>query len=290
MTDETPGAPGNRPGGPGGPAHHLDPDQVADLLEGLLPEDQAHTAEAHLAGCADCAALRDDLAAVPGLLAAGSAADPMPADVVDRVGAALAGAQATLTAAPTVVPLRAAARASWQMRLTQAAAVIVLLLAGVGVVLSVLGSGEDAGTSDAAGGQAAGPRAADSGGYPVTASGRDWTLRSLQKEAPSMVAGTFGADVAAEPRSEGSGAEEGPALTSNPAARLAGGPELAECVGNLALGPVTPLAVDLASWEGKPAAVIIVPTPDDPTTADVYVVDPQCPPGEMLVFLRVPRP
>ena len=49
------------------------------------------------------------------------------------------------------------------------------------------------------------------------------------------------------------------------------------------------MAVDLASYEGQPAAVVLLPTPDDPGTVDVFVVKPECPPGEFLYFVRVPR-
>ena len=44
-----------------------------------------------------------------------------------------------------------------------------------------------------------------------------------------------------------------------PAARLAGGPALADCVTELAGGPATPLAVDLATVDGQPAAVVLLP-------------------------------
>jgi hypothetical protein len=73
-------------------------------------------------------------------------------------------------------------------------------------------------------------------------------------------------------------------------ARLAGGAALAACVANLAGGPVTPLAVDIATFEGKPATVIVLPTPKDPTMVDAFVVEPGCPRGTWLYFERVPRP
>ncbi len=50
-----------------------------------------------------------------------------------------------------------------------------------------------------------------------------------------------------------------------------------------------PLAVDLARWQGQPAAVLVFPTPHDPASLDVYVVAPDCPTGLFLNFARVPR-
>ena len=38
------------------------------------------------------------------------------------------------------------------------------------------------------------------------------------------------------------------------------------------------------------AALIVLPTPDDAATVDVYVVAPACPPGELLYFVRAARP
>jgi hypothetical protein len=74
--------------------------------------------------------------------------------------------------------------------------------------------------------------------------------------------------------------------------RLAGGPDLADCVTALNDGPVTPLAVDLASWQGSPAAIVVLPTPDDPSTVDAWVVDPSCSRADakVLYFARVARP
>ncbi|MFL6288195.1 MAG: hypothetical protein ACJ73L_07335, partial [Actinomycetes bacterium] len=38
---------------------------------------------------------------------------------------------------------------------------------------------------------------------------------------------------------------------------------------------VAPLAVDIGLWQGKPAAVIVLPL-EDPTLAQVWVIDPAC--------------
>ena len=145
--------------------------------------------------------------------------------------------------------------------------------------------------SDSAGG-AASPNAA--GGYPVSASGQNWSEDSVVEGVPDLLAGSF---PAAPPAEGGAAAEGGNDDTARELAdaevfRLGGGKPLAECVAALVDGPGTPLAVDLATWQGQPAAVVLLPTPDDPSTLDVWVVGPGCSTADaqVLHFARVARP
>ena len=283
---------------------HVDAEALADLQEGLLDGPAADAATAHLAGCVAC---RADLAALDEVrdrLAGAPDVGPVPPDLVDRLDRALAGAAAepALTAVgPTVVPLRAPeTKGPRGMRVLQIAAVLVLVLAGGAIGVSALnnsgGSNGDSATSAEAGGDAS-AGAADEATFPVTATGRDWTAASLQEAAPGLATGAIapaavgqlGAPAAPDDESKSSGNDSSRQLADAPAARLAGGPALADCATELAGEPVTPVAVDLASYEGQPAAVVLLPTPDDPSTVDVFVVKPECPPGEFLYFVRVPR-
>ena len=148
-------------------------------------------------------------------------------------------------------------------------------------------------SGEAAGGAA--PRADAS--FPVSASGRDWTAATLQDAAPRLATGDYVPTAAGRLSAADSGASPGASddeaareLADAPAGRLAGGPALASCAAGLAGAPVTPLAVDLASYEGKPAAVLLLPTTDDPAALDVFAVEPSCPTGTFLYFARVPRP
>ena len=291
----------------GGGTPHVDPDVLADLQEGLLDGPAGDAATAHLAGCATC---RSDLAAldeVRDLLAETPDVGPLPAELVDRLDVALAGAAAEpalSVASTTVVPLRAPeTKGPRGMRVLQMAAVLVLILAGGALGVSALlnagggGSNDGATSSSEAGGDAAGD-AAGPDTFPVTATGRDWTPEALQEAAPGLASGALAptavGQLASPPaadddsKSSGNEPERSRALADAPAGRLAGGPALAECATELAGAPVAPVAVDLASYEGQPAAVLLLPTPDDPSTVDVYVVKPECPPGEFLYFARVP--
>ena len=281
------------------PAGHLSTETIADLQEGLIDDEPARRARRHLQDCPVCAAGDRALSDVRLRLAAAGDAGPMPADVIERVVAALAAEPAVGPGAATVTGLAGRAsrpRPSWSMRVLQAAAVLVLLLAGAGIAVSAWnGGGSDTTTSaDSAGGTAAQGAPEVAGAYPVTASGRDWDEESVLAAVPDLVSGAYTPPTAASPGygpgSDAGSDERARELASAPAGRLADGPALAECVGRLNLGPVTPLSVDLAQWQGSPAGVIVLPTPDDPATVDVFVVEPSCPEGTFLFFTRAPRP
>jgi len=305
---------------------HLDDDTLADLQEDLLEPAAARSAGEHLAGCPVCADRADRLARLPGLLADAGTAGPVPVEVATGIDAALS-AEAVSAGAPgarTVTPLDPERRGSpVGMRVLQAAAVLVLVLAGVGLALSALGGGSDgdAGTAGSAvdSGGGSSERSTTLGQFPLTVSGRAWTGSSLTEAVPDLLAARLsppvdaqtlresaaGSDTSRTDAPEDEGADDGtdedsqentatpaPAAAPTGAQRLASGPALAECVAALADGPVTPLAVDLATWEGDPAAVILLPTPDDPATLDVWVVAPDCSPADAKVryFARLARP
>lgn len=298
---------------------HPDTAQLADLAEGLLPSDRAADLEAHLHECARCRRVRDDLASLPALLAAAGEVSPMPDTVVDRLDAVLLaaapGTTTGVTAAATITPLPIRDRSPLGMRVLQVAAVLVLGLAGIGVAVSVFqnsGGGDTASTAVGDSASDAGGAAA-AGAYSLTASGQNWSPETLAGGVPAIVDGSLGpqarqpaADAgknsdssggneAAPPSAtpESSGTAESPRdLTAAAEDRLAGGPALAERPDTLGDGPVTPLGVDIAQWQGNPATVIVLPTAGDPTTADTWVVSPDCSQADakVLYFARVARP
>lgn len=275
---------------------HLSPETVADLREGLLDARETMAAQGHLLDCRRCAALSEDLAEVSALLAGHGDTGDLPDDVAERLDAALAAERpsALPTAATTVTPLHDTSRGPAGMRVLQAAAAIVLVLAGVGVGVNAFraGGGDDtATTADSAGG-AAQEGAASGTGYPVTRSGRNWSAGTLGPAVPGLVTGSLAPAADAAPPEAGGDQGTARDLASDEVGRLAGGPPLADCVAALVDGPGTPLAVDLSSWEGNPAAVVVLPTPDDPSSVDVWVVGPQCSQADarLLYFARVARP
>ena len=275
-------------------ADHLSLDTLAELAEGLLDDTEAGAADRHLAGCAECRARQIALRGVPALLAAAADTGPLPVELAARLEAALEAESAPEPAIAAPTPLPDRPRTGWGIRLLQAAAAVVLLLAGTGVVVSSLDVGpgrQDDRQTTTEGGGAAAPGAASVAAYPVTESGRNWDRDTLLAAAPALVRGELGPSArTAAPGDPAplSSAEAGQPKDS--ALRLAGGEALATCVGRLALGPATPLSVDIASWEGSPAAVIVLPSPDAPAEADIYVVAPDCPEGSFLFYAHVQRP
>jgi hypothetical protein len=237
-------------------------------------------------------------------------AQTAPEDVVRRLDDALAAAgPAVATASTTVTALPTRQHTPMATRVLQAAAVFVLIAAvgalGYGGIKAIGGgsTGADSSASSAGGGKAARDAAGDLSAYRVSNSGRDYTEASLKAAVPELLAGTlpsvskqqFDAENspdAAAPESPTPSASGSPAAGARAPSsrRLLNGAALASCVANLANGPVTPLAVDLGSFEKKPATIIVLPVPNDAKHVDVFAVAPDCPPGTFLDWVRVERP
>jgi hypothetical protein len=291
---------------------HVDVDTLADLEEGLLETEQATTIAEHLETCPQCRARRDAIDDVQLLLRdRGAGADaPAPEDVVRRLDDALAAAATPLpTASATVTPLHTAsatvtpltspqarARQPWMTRVLQAAAVFVLVAAvgGLGYGgIKALSGGDSTGASTAAdsgGGQARTQKREAAHPYVITSSGRNYTASSLRSAVPGLLSGKFDATARgtggkATPSKTPTGptAEHAPAAGSaTDSERLRDKKALAACVANLAgekKGVVTPLAVDIARFDGKPATIIVLPDTKDPSTVYAYAVAPDCATG-----------
>jgi anti-sigma factor RsiW len=255
-------------------AAHLDYDTLAELAEGLLPESQAASADAHLAGCAECRTKSAEIADVTRLLA-DARVPPMPAELASRIDEALAEAAA---ASGPVVSLdsRRGRRRAWV--LSAAAAVVVVVGGGAlvghalltGSVSSENGTAQSQAVQDRTGSAAARPPrasalqapagAAGSGGaYLTTRSGTDYTAAKLGTQVGERLS-----------RADGRSAEE---LAPEP---------LAGCVRRVTGGRM-PLIVDVARYEGRPATVIVLPG-DASDRLDVWVVGPACSPSNPAVI------
>jgi hypothetical protein len=306
----------DEPGTTHGP--HVTPDVLADLQAGLLHDRAERPTREHLVTCPACRADLEVLAAIPDRLAAAGSVEPIPADVASRLDAALAAAASAapdVAATPTGVPSLGATATHRRdrsgprgLRLLQAAAAVVVVLGLGALAVSAIHGGSQDGAGTAGG--ASSDRAASapkSAAVPVTASGRNWTPSTLAAAAPALASGTFGPalsqyDSARKTAASSTSSATAPASptpaaglvnssAAGPAARLSDPDALRACVTNLNDGDQTmqPLAVDLARWQGQPAAVLVFPTVGDPASLDVYVVAPDCPTGLFLNFARVPR-
>lgn len=295
---------------------HLDPTRLADLDEGLLPAADARTARAHLEECARCADVHTALVNVRTRLRALPPVT-LPPEVADRIDAVLEAASATepperseptaARAAPSSgtrnEPVRLddhrRARNHRRMRVLQAAATVVLVVGGGALGARTLdglgGSGTDDAGIDAATGQV--PAEQGTGESPealrgrVTASDTDYTPEQLAGQVRGLLdrvviaarTAPNGASLQEDNSSDTAG-EISSALPNPVAVR--------GCVNALTKGPAQrPLAVDIATFRGRPAAVVVLRTPGDRSSLDVFVVERRCSAAadRTLYFQRIAR-
>lgn len=263
-----------------------DLDLLADYVGGALdgtPDEQrvgerirtdAEWAQAY----ADLVAAFDTVSS--DLQAFGSAPEPMPLDVWDRLEAALSSAS-TASGPPsangdhpkappeftaprdTRPPARAAARQRRRLALPALAAVAVLFVLSLGIFAvkglpQLTGGGSDKSAPTSAEAPAA------SGGAPLLqrSSGRDYTYDNL------VLATDFGSVTASAPMDSGKSAQSTWSNYASPVPRalmpLTMEDRLSRClnaVASIMQGQV--LGVDYAMYQHQPAAVIVVRTPDD---------------------------
>lgn len=270
---------------------HPDPEELDLLLDDDPEVDPA--VRAHVEGCGRCSAVLAELSRVRDLLhAEAGRTPPPPPDLDDRIAAALAEAarswsapESATAAGGTVVPIRR--RGTVPRWMAVAAGLVVLGGAGV-TATQLLGPG--AGTSslvatsgsgqDSAGGSAAPEAAAQA---PVLSTGTDYDPADLagQVDVLLAVAGA-GAGVPGRATSSlsapGIDPQAGAAPDDAPGSPLSDPAALSGCLQALGAGTARPLAVDVATWQGRPAAVLLLPD-DRQDRTQVWVVEPTCRPG-----------
>ena len=289
---------------------HLTPEVLADLDMGLLDEASATSARHHLEHCALCTALHDDLATLTETLQSLSSPDhdsddPMPDAVWQQVSAALA-AEPVLTpeGSATVVPMQPRKRRGFRPSIgVVAGAAGIALVGAIGFsAIQTSGSGNDAATLNDGGAGAMpettrSPVAAD---FQATRSGTQYSEADLDQQVTALVAArtsystTDGTqdDEAASPAPSGSltaSATASPSFTDKAPSGGLEGARWLKTAGPMATDPaaaqaclegyldftgIAPLAIDIGTWQGKPAAVIVLPL--DATMAQVYVINPTC--------------
>lgn len=295
-------------------SEHLTPEVLADVSLGLLDADSAAHAQHHLAQCPACTALQGDFAALAELLQSlrslpGTATEPMPDAVWQQLEQALASEPVmTPEGAATVVPLQA--RRDRRMRRPGIGAVVAvagLALVGAVAVPSLLNL--NSGGNDSGGGLASdsddstADRSPESG--PVTAadfvatrSGTAYDEQQLSAQVTKLVSqrtalesaedgdltSSYGGLTPSPTASDEEGSEaavEDEDQVNSATGRVAGlatSPAAAQaCLeGYLDASGVAPLAIDIGTWDGSPAAIIVLPDGADPTLAVVWVIDPEC--------------
>ena len=274
---------------------HPDPEELAEYREGLAGgRRSSRRLTAHVADCARCASVSDQLAAVSSALAS-APAPPLPDAVERRIAATLAAETAGRQASPEMTgspadgarahggapgprrhPHRAGSgrRTPWlRPAVLLSAAAACLLLFGLVYVLGYTGmsssssSPEASGASSAIPSGAAGPAPAAGGALTPgreSAAGPRSAPFAVIESGTSYQKSTLAAQVRAQLAAGTAGAASSPSATQpfkeagGTAATAAPSAELIACALHLT-GNVVPSLVDRASYEGQPAYVIAVP-------------------------------
>jgi len=168
---------------------------------------------------------------------------------------------------------------------------------GGGSQVATAGGGEATGTAGGskAEGLSLGPNAAANGydsaaSARVVMSGRAYTAYTLSAGVRDLLAEQDTATKlqAAAPVPRGTGASPASPAPSDSRSANSGGQfasltsqaTLTACIQGLVKNDVVPIVVDLATYGGKPAAIIVLPDPADSSSAIAYVVGPGCGAGE----------
>jgi len=284
---------------------HADAETLAAFREELLSRRKAARVSAHLAECSRCAGLDAQLTEVSALLTR-STAPPMPDALTARIEAAIAAEAAARAAtvadgrAPVGAagagagprnradrpsrPPRGPGRSRLALRAAAVTAAVVVVGGGGYGVARLLAGGPGPGTSA---GSAAAPAAGTNGkassvsegglrapgsqaaagvatgAARIVSSGTDYQPGNLKAQVSAALA-QFGEKAAVGP-------SPGPSSANQPAASA---PRMPACVPRVT-GGKRPLLVDLATYQGRPATVIVIPA-DRPGTLRALVVPGTC--------------
>jgi hypothetical protein len=292
---------------------HLSAEVLADLDLGLLDAESEVHARHHLDHCSDCQQLHADLTTLTDTLAGlgPSPSEPMPDEVwSDLVAVLSAEPVATPQGSATVVPLRSPARRRRPGLGLVAGAAGVALLGAIGVSF-VMNDGESVNTLSGS------SSSADSAGEPesslsaaafaATRSGTQYREDQLDEQVVELVAARPSAtamqaqDTSASPSSSASPGTSESADESTPSDGVGALSKLLRTAGPMVTDPAAaqqcledfldvrgtaPLAVDIGIWQGKPAAVIVLPPEgEDANLVQVWVINPACDPaGEDSIY------
>lgn len=257
---------------------HLDATVVADLAEGLLAPADAAAAEGHLAACAGCRDVHDQLDGVVRLLRDAREAGPIPGDVAARLDAALAAESVrtrTASAARAGSPVRALpARGRRRLpqlqwpgpRLAAAAAAAGVVALGSWVVINAdpptgadTTTAADAASTLEAGNARGSGRNAD---QPATTAARAEAFSSL--DGPSLQRAVRALAVAATLRGPSDTAADEVERLLGEAAPPGCGADLASALGRQLLG--------VRAASGARGEFLVVTRGLEPGTAEGYVV------------------
>lgn len=264
---------------------HLDYDALADLAEGLLDDDHAASANAHLDYCADCRERSAELADLSRILAE-IPVPPMPAELATRIDDAI---RAESMSTATVASLEER-RGRRHLRVFSIAAATVVAIGGAAVVGNSLVNSSSLHKKDA---KASSDNPA---GASADASGKEGHpgIRSAPGDAgQSPTPGPYEMTRSGTSYRGDTLARQVSAFLKPPSQRLrhmdtAAKPAIADCVAFVGKGQ-TPALVDAARFDGRPATVIVLP--GGPGSWNVVVVGPKCAAqnADLIKTVQIPR-
>ncbi|MFL6239045.1 MAG: hypothetical protein ACJ735_06095 [Actinomycetes bacterium] len=282
---------------------HPSLDELADIDAGV---DAEAAVDGHVSDCEQCqrglAAIRstrDDVSAL--------SLPPMPLDVANRIDAALlaeSGRSAPDADGAIVVPL-APRSARHRPRSWLAGGVAAAVVAALVTAITISSFGSNGHHPSATSEAGSGTNAASAAQSVVLRSGLNYTAKTFDADVATLLLreqkstnGTVGTG-GTQGAGPGAGAAGGNRSAPQPKGPLAGTtaqghaafsnavpPDLAalqtdrqalsRCIATLLGAPpyLAPMAVDIASYNGKPAAIFVFPKPNNPHVVSVYVVPP----------------
>ncbi len=293
---------------------HASADQLADLAVGALRPRKAGRIAAHLAGCAHCTDVSDQLTGVSSMLASVPFA-PMPAQLSSRIEATLAAESVQRLASepateagrrdlpargrhssPTGQGRRILGLSGPASRLVAAAGALVIIGAGGYEIAAHVNTGASTpGTASAGSAHvpasqlSLGPSVKyhqDSTGatksLPTVRSDTNFTSANLGTKAVASM--TAARQQGAVPNAGSGGTARAPSFSSAHPAPTANSADstakrsqdqLTGCVDKIAAGQ-TVLLVELAKYDGKNATIILVAAVKPAGSAEAWAVSPSC--------------
>ncbi|TXS36890.1 hypothetical protein EAO72_26230 [Streptomyces sp. or43] len=284
---------------------HPDVSEISDLTEDLLPPSRAEDVRGHLAGCGICSDVLSSLEEIRGLLGTLPAAAPMPADVADRIDAALADearerapfeapsstADVSRETDPTVTTKELGDRPAGRSRAATGPgrrtvrrrrrnAVLGAALGAAVVSVSVLLL-----QNVTSSGSSAGLKSADQG---VSAS-RDGSQAFSQSTLEERVHSLLGSGADSVGPQESSGEKQDPSADTKSSAKstspTSASPQtplrapsvtVPPCIAQGTGRNTAALAIERGTYEGSDAFLVVLPHPTDSARVQAYVIDAAC--------------
>ncbi|MFE9855079.1 anti-sigma factor family protein [Streptomyces sp. NPDC005780] len=284
---------------------HPDVSEIADLTEDLLPPSRAEDVRGHLADCGICSDVLASLEEIRGLLGTLPDAEPMPADVADRIDAALADeaqgrtpfaspastADVSRETEPAVAAKELADRPAGRsrsatgpgrraVRRRRRNAVLGAALGAAVVSVSVLllQNVTPSGSSD-------GLKAADQGVSASQEGSQAFSQSTLEERVHSLLGSrtdTVGPQESGGEKQDPSADTKSSAESTSPTSASPQTPLRAPsvtvppCIEQGTGRNTAALAIERGTYEGSDAFLVVMPHPTDSTRVQAYVVDAAC--------------